>query len=27
MRRLLCILNTMIKNGTRWQQQEATTGA
>lgn len=24
MRRLLCILNTMIKNGTRWQHEEAT---
>jgi transposase len=23
MRRLLCILNTMIKNGTRWQHEEA----
>lgn len=27
MRRLLCILNTMIKNGTRWQQGEAGAGA
>lgn len=27
MRRLLCILNTMIKNGTRWRQEEATTNA
>ena len=27
MRRLLCILNTMIKNGTRWRQEEATARA
>lgn len=27
MRRLLCILNTMIKNGTRWQHEEATVSA
>ena len=27
MRRLLCILNTMIKNGTRWQHEEATASA
>lgn len=27
MRRLLCILNTMIKTGTRWRQEEATAGA
>jgi transposase len=27
MRRLLCILNSMIKNGTRWQQGEAGAGA
>jgi transposase len=27
MRRLLCILNSMIKNGTRWQQRDAGAGA
>jgi transposase len=27
MRRLLCILNSMIKNGTRWQQREVGAGA
>jgi len=27
MRRLLCILNTMIKNGTRWRHEEATASA
>jgi transposase len=27
MRRLLCILNSMIKNGTRWQQSEVGAGA
>jgi transposase len=27
MRRLLCILNCMIKNGTRWQQREVGAGA